>query len=136
MILIERYSHGEKQTIGNLFVLDSEGDKTFDCFTLELPWLDNKNDVSCIPVGIYKGKKRRSKKYKNHIHILDVKGREYILIHNLNYFTETRGCIGVGDDLSYINNDDIIDVKNSVNTLKELLTHLPDEFEIKIENRL
>ncbi len=136
MILIERYSHGEKQTIGNLFVLDSEGDKIFDCFTLELPWLFNERSISCIPIGTYKAKKRKSPKYGEHVHVLGVEGRSFILIHNANYYTQLRGCIAVGDDLAFINKDDIIDVKNSVNTLKKLLTYLPNEFEIKIENRL
>ena len=50
-LLIERYSHGEKQTIGNMFGLSEVGHVIFECDTLELPWLDNQKRISCIPKG-------------------------------------------------------------------------------------
>ena len=112
-IEIKRITEGEKQTEGVLTVFQSCGDgteeKVFQCYTLELPWLDNKARISCIPKNIYNVEKRTSTKYKEHFHILDVPNRSYILIHNANYVTQTLGCVLVGKTLTDINND-VIDI--------------------------
>ncbi len=64
------------------------------CYTIELPWLNNKPQVSCIPEGRYELVKRYSAKYKHHLHVLNVKGRSYILIHPANDAKkELKGCI-------------------------------------------
>ena len=46
-------------------------------FAIELPWLKNQRNVSCIPEGEYELKARYSKKFKHHLHIADVKGRSF-----------------------------------------------------------
>ncbi len=125
-IVIERYSHGEEQTIGSLFIVSKFGHILFKCDTLELPWKDNKKKISCIPTGTYTVKKRFSEKYKNHLHITGVTNRSYILIHSGNFNTHTLGCVLVGE-LAYINDDDIVDVGNSKKTLKNLLKHIKTE---------
>ena len=134
-ILIERYSPGEKQTIGNLIGISDVGNSIFTCDTLELPWLGNKNKISCISIGLYKVKKRYSKKYGWHLHIQDVEGRTYILIHSGNYYTQILGCILVGK-LGFVNTDDIVDVADSRKTLKKLLSLIKeDEIDLEIINR-
>ncbi len=130
-LLIERYSHGEKQTIGSLFGLSEFGHIIFRCDALELPWLDNQKEISCIPVGKYIVKKRFSKKFKNHLHITNVKDRTFILIHSGNFYTDILGCVLVGK-LGYVNEDDIIDVGSSKKTLKTLLNLVDDEIELEI----
>lgn len=68
-------------------------------FTLELPWLGNKRNVSCIPRGEYECRfmeRSSSGKYKNVYHVLNVDNRSGILIHNGNLPSHTRGCILVG----------------------------------------
>ena len=132
-LLIERYPHSKKETIGSGFVLENDFIK-YEFNTLELPWKNNEKRVSCIPIGDYKVVKRRSKKYGNHFHILDVPNRSYILIHNANFYTQILGCVAVGSDLSDINGDNEIDVIDSVNTLEKLVKLLPDEFDLKIVN--
>ncbi|WP_340154691.1 DUF5675 family protein [uncultured Winogradskyella sp.] len=63
-------------------------------FTIELPWLKNQRNVSCIPEGEYKLKARYSPKFGHHLHIADVKGRSLILLHPANNAKrELRGCI-------------------------------------------
>jgi hypothetical protein len=70
------------------------------CYTIELPWLKNKRMVSCIPEGKYILKKRFSKKFGWHIHLIDVPGRQFILIHPANNAKkELLGCIA---PVSYI----------------------------------
>jgi len=132
-LLIERYPSSEHQTIGNGFVLDNDF-INFEFKTLELAWKNNQKQISCVPIGDYKVKKRWSKKFGNHFHILDVPNRSYILIHCANFYTQLRGCVAVGDDLSYINGDNEIDVVNSTKTLKELLKMMPNNFNLKIVN--
>lgn len=64
------------------------------CFTIELPWLANKQRVSCIPEGRYELTKRYSQRYKHHVLVNDVEGRTLILIHTFNdALKESKGCI-------------------------------------------
>ena len=66
---------------------------------LERPWLNNKNNISCIPTGTYKVNylpQSGSGKYKNCYHILNVPGRSGILIHNGNLVSHSKGCLIIG----------------------------------------
>ena len=63
-------------------------------YTIELPWKNNQAGVSCIPEGQYELTKRWSLKFGRHLQILNVPGREYILIHPANEaLRELKGCI-------------------------------------------
>jgi hypothetical protein len=64
------------------------------CYTIELPWKDNHTGVSCIPVGKYELVKRYSLKLHWHLELMDVPGRQFILIHPANNaLVELKGCI-------------------------------------------
>jgi hypothetical protein len=64
------------------------------CFTIELPWRENQRNISCIPEGRYELKKRYHEHYGWHIHVLNVPGRDWILIHPAtDAQTQLRGCI-------------------------------------------
>ncbi len=82
----------------------------FIAYTLELAWKDNQKRISCIPVGVYKVTRRgaeQSASYKyDHLHVLDVPNRSYILFHVANYPKDIKGCIGVGEtrDLDFVGN--------------------------------
>lgn len=75
----------------------------FSSFTLELPWRDNRSDISCIPAGEYPLVWHESKKHKA-CHVKDVPGRSGILIHSGNlagdadkgFKTDSEGCILLG----------------------------------------
>lgn len=63
-------------------------------YTIELPWRDNQPRVSCIPEGHYPLIKRFSSKFKNHLMVNNVPGRDLILIHPANNaLKELQGCI-------------------------------------------
>jgi hypothetical protein len=63
-------------------------------YTIELPWKNNHARVSCIPEGRYELVKRWSLKFHRHLQVMDVPGREYILIHPANEaLHELKGCI-------------------------------------------
>lgn len=133
-ILIERYKETEKQTVSRFHVCESDGTIVESFCSLELPWRDNQRSISCIPVGSYEGKKRTSPKFKNHIHILDVSNRDWILVHTGNRYSDSRGCVILGMDFKFLDGDSFIDVINSVVAMRKVLSLLPDEFYIKIVN--
>ena len=128
---LKRTNKSDIQTMGEMSVLDGN-ENIFSCKTIELPWRDNKINISCIPEGKYKVKKRYSDKYGHHFHILNVPDRSLILIHAGNYYSQTKGCILVGSEHTDINSDGVCDVVNSRFTLEKLNQILPENFEITI----
>jgi hypothetical protein len=111
----------EKATVGVL----SYGD--FRCLTLELPWHCNEPFVSCIPDGEYEAGFYQSPTRGKVIQLKDVPGRSYIQIHSGNYTRQIKGCILVGDSLTYLNGDDVLDVASSRATLGRLMNRITDD---------
>jgi hypothetical protein len=71
-----------------------EWNGTIVCYTIELPWLNNQQRISCISEGEYVLQKRFSPKFKWHLHLMNVPGRDLILIHPANDAKkELLGCI-------------------------------------------
>ena len=65
--------------------------------TLELPWLDNKHNISCIPEGVYQCELRYSPKHGRFVYwIMGVPDREDVEIHIGNFVQNTLGCVLVG----------------------------------------
>lgn len=72
----------------------------FICFTIELPWRDNKRLISCIPQGRYPLALRYSDRHHWHLMVNDVPGRTLILFHKSNNAPkELKGCIGPVSEL-------------------------------------
>jgi hypothetical protein len=127
-----------KNTLGVLV-----GDKIM-LSTLELPWLNNKQNESCIPLNCFQPHKkiynpdpyivvpRTSKKFKKHFHVTGVENRSYILFHTLNYHYQTEGCIGLGTYVKDIDGDGIPDLSYSQKAMNELLKHYPNGFRLYI----
>lgn len=66
----------------------------FLCHTIELPWKDNKRNISSIPEGRYDVVPRYSTHFKHHLLIKDVSDRHLILFHPANdALNELEGCI-------------------------------------------
>ncbi len=128
---IKRQPSEPKQTLGEMSVLLG-ATSIYNCKTMELPWKNNEFQVSCIPAGIYKVKKRKSSKYGEHFHIQDVPKRSLILIHVGNFHSDLLGCIAPGKEFIDPNKDKCKDVTDSKNTMKMLNSLLPDEFELTI----
>ena len=71
------------------------------CNTIELPWLQNQRNVSCIPEGRYELRKRFIKKFGLHLLVVDVPDRSWILIHPANDAkTQLKGCIATVTQLT------------------------------------
>lgn len=98
MELILKRCYFEKGTNGALFI-----NNQFICFTIELPWLNNKKNMSCIPEGCYQVEPRYSVKFRNHLQIMNVPDRSLILIHTANVaLRDLEGCIAPVSQLSGI----------------------------------
>lgn len=131
------------QTKGDLTVINEDaGEVVFECKTLELPWLNNARNISCIPEGVYKVVPRSSKKYGNHLHVTGVEGRSLILVHWGNFVgsdnprtghPDVRGCILVGQDYVDFDGDRIDEITNSKNTFKRLMNIAPNGFTLTVE---
>lgn len=109
---IKRIINSDKETIGDLVA--TSGYATFTCKTIELPWKQNQHNISCIPVGTYQVKYSFSPGLlKSTYEVLNVPNRSGIRIHVANYFSDLKGCIGLGNGVSDINGDGQPDVINS-----------------------
>jgi hypothetical protein len=116
--------------------------------TLELPYLENHRDISCIPPGEYKCDRVTSKKFGICYLLNDVPGRSGIIIHIGNYAAEkilleraimrnvkkvdTLGCILVGLRHYDLNNDGALDVADSQRAMGALRAILPSKFSLII----
>ena len=123
-LLITRDTYNKTETFGKLFI-----NGLYVCETLELPWLDNQRRISCIPKGVYKVIPRSSAKYKEHLHVTNVPGRDLILIHPGNKAQDTNGCILPG----MIRGKD--QVLNSLVAMKEILKQTQGKTNIELEIR-
>jgi len=102
--------------------------------SLELPCLDNKQNVSCIPPGEYDYRLRFSPGKQTYVlELQNVPGRTYIQIHIGNYTSQIEGCILVGRGLTHLNDDAIIDVYDSASAMRELLAVAGEYGVIRIE---
>ena len=110
----------------------------FRCLSLELPWLANRVNVSCIPGGIgsqsvmYYCCKIDSEKLGECFEIMNVPGRTHIRGHSANYTRQIQGCVAFGDSIKDIDLDGVLDVTNSRATFSKLMDLLPNEFNLVI----
>ena len=98
MVLVLKRTYFPEGTQG---VLEWNG--TLVCYTIELPWLNNQRRISCIPEGEYILQQRFSPKFGWHLHLINVLGRDLILIHPANDAKkELLGCIAPVTELTGI----------------------------------
>lgn len=70
-------------------------------FTVELPWRDNRRQMSCVPLGRYTCRLVNSPRFGRVYGLRDVPGRSHVLLHSANfggdssmgYTTQLQGCI-------------------------------------------
>jgi hypothetical protein len=113
-------------TLGEIFNPDS----THLCYTIELPWLDNRQDQSCIPATTYTCATHNSQEHPNTWEIANVPQRTGVLIHNGNTEKGSLGCIVVGSTTGVLNG--LPAVSNSNVTLAMLQKTLPGNFALAI----
>lgn len=95
------------------------------CDTIELPWRNNQRQVSCIPEGNYKIRKRYTTRFGWHCWVETVPGRDAILIHAFNHaLKESKGCIAPVTTIQGEGQG-----SSSKTALKKLLTMLTPAFD-------
>lgn len=129
--ILIRLVQDSKQTLSEIHFYDGIN-RLLTVVALELADRNNATSISRIPAGKYKCILRYSTKYGWHFIVLDVEGREWILIHFGNFYRDTKGCILVGNSFYDIDNDGHKDVTSSRKTIKRLLNLPGDEFELTI----
>lgn len=70
---------------------------------LELPWLDNHPETSCIPVGAYRCQRYESPRHGSTFEITGVPGRTNIELHVGNTPTDLLGCVAVAQSFGTVN---------------------------------
>jgi hypothetical protein len=132
--LIQRVSTNDEGTLGKLFLLGKE------FFTLELPWLENKNSVSCIPEGVYVMKWTKSPRLKKFTYeILNVPKRAGIRLHGGNfagkapkYITHSLGCPLLGYKVGRMSGQRaILDSRRAVADFERLANKRDIKLEVK-----
>ena len=104
-LLLIRDTFTKESTIGELFL---NGERI--CDTLELPWVDNQRNISCIPEGVYPVRLRlpRESASRDYLHLLiqDVPNRDLVLVHIGNKSSDSRGCVlvGLGSQQDFVSN--------------------------------
>ena len=117
-LTLTRVKSGPAGTFGLL--TDSAGE--WETKTVERPWLDNKPNVSCIPVGEYEIHRHNSPRFGDCCIIRPTAPRTHILIHVANFASDVKGCIGVGCAFSVIGGKPA--VAHSRRAFGELMSHL------------
>ncbi len=82
------------------------------CRTTELPWRDNRRQVSCIPSGTYTCAIVNSPRFGRVYGVQNVPGRSHVLIHpanfggdeSLGWTTELQGCIAPSERIGVMKN--------------------------------
>jgi hypothetical protein len=87
-----------KESFANSIGGDLYVNGRYVCRTLELAWLWNTKDKSCVPLGTYAAFIRHDKKDGWRIQLIGVPGnRDGVQIHIGNYPREIKGCVLVGE---------------------------------------
>ena len=129
-IEIIRTFQDDKETIGNNSrIAGDKGETIFSFISIERADKNNEHGDSCIPAGRYFWSRclaTNNIPYE-HLFLNNVPGRDGICVHAGNYFFDSKGCILVGVSLADINRDGENDIIASKQTLKTILSLLPEE---------
>jgi hypothetical protein len=133
LILSRKYTPQETQ---GLYLIMDGFTELYRCFCLELPWLNNQHNISCIPEGVYDVEKYSDAKHPNCFWIKNVPNRDGILIHIGNWATgkhvDTEGCQLPGTDWMDIDGNGTMDIIHPDVALANLNKFLPDKFKLII----
>lgn len=131
-IIINRKTYSENQVLGIGIVVDANDIELFNFVTIELPWLENKRRISCIPAGVYSAIKHNSPKFGQTLWLQEVPNRSEILIHSANFSRQLLGCIAPGEIFIDIDKDGLKDVNNSRATMEKILKFVGNRVQIVI----
>jgi hypothetical protein len=127
-----RQETGDEGTFGTITSEPQVPYSNFTCKTAELPWRDNKSNVSCLPVGSYMCEWDWSEKRKRNVYFIreNFPDRDAFQIHSGNFVgdvlkglkSDVEGCILLGKKLASMGGQKaIIDSRLAVGEFESLL---------------
>ena len=125
-VRIIRIEQGAEGTFGVVTI-----DGVAFCVSLELPWRNNQEDISCIPAGQYYCQRHNSPRFGDTFLVLDVEDRDDILFHPGNWVTDTEGCLLLGQYWDKMRGDRAI--KNSGKTFERFIMQFRYEYIFDLE---
>jgi len=112
----------------------------FLCYTGELPWKENKSNISCIPKGVYECIWNRSPKFKKMMYLIkQVKNRNGIRIHSANFMGDRDkgfkyqlyGCISFGKRIAKMDGQlALLMSRPAIRKVENYLNHKSFELEV------
>lgn len=101
---------------------------TFTCATVERPWLDNQNDISCIPEGTYFCKllpatTNIAAGMTVAYQLMEVPDRTFVEMHVANFPKDVKGCIGLGKYIAEDSDGNRM-VTHSIDTVKAFYSYM------------
>jgi len=136
---LQRLGMTAQQTLGKLWVCEGDVDAPlgrqdrilFHCRTIERAWESNRRRESCIPPGLYPTHRLDESPSFDYPHfwVRNVRGRDYIKVHIMNYARQSEGCIGVGEAHTDLDGDGLADLTRSAPTLARLVEVMDEALE-------
>lgn len=130
LVTLTRGLYNRKLTLGMIKI---KGPDHLPIYTLENPWLNNQEDISCIPEDSYVCEYYFSSKFRRGgFRITGVLDRSDIVFHQGNRVRDTEGCILPGLSLgSYQEEPAVLYSKKAMDYLQSLLGNNPFILTIK-----
>lgn len=134
-LTLTRLESGDQGTFGRITA------KGVSFFTGELPWRDNRNDVSCIPPGLYACRWTYSPRFKRNVYLIDgVPGRFGVRIHSANLMganpphrCQLNGCLALGERMGWIDGQKAVLLsKPAVRRFESLMGG--ENFDLEVKN--
>jgi hypothetical protein len=104
-VVLIRLEQTDTHTLGVLTISKNSSQQIVS-YTIEPPWKDNQENISCIPLDNYKIKRYRSNSFGIVYKVMDVPNRTDIYFHVGNRVWDpatdtgdTKGCICLGDSI-------------------------------------
>lgn len=118
-VIVIRDVINRNQCLGICVVRNAENQIVFTSQSLERGWLNNVRNISCIPAGKYDLRLEWSPRFQTHLwEIYNVPNRRECKFHAANFVRQLNGCIALGSNRVFLDNDGLIDIANSRNTMR------------------
>ncbi len=127
-IKLYRFNSSDQGTLGYILT------PTIGFYTMELPWRDNKSNVSRIPNGEYECEFISSRKFGRCYWIKNVPGRSGVLIHPGNlagdvskgFVSNSWGCILLGRKVGKLGDQNAVLVSRpAVRSFNNVMSQMP-----------
>ena len=106
-------------SLGSCIVYDGECKRVFKSVSLERGWVNNQNNISCIPEGVYDLVLEWSPRFKTDLwEIKGVQNRSECKFHAANYWWQLNGCIALGKYEAELDSDPVMDIAASKITME------------------